>query len=168
MNTYLVRRSRNPYTQNAQIHDPFAFSRTVDRMDRMDRMDRIDRIDRMVRDAFGATARASTFTPAVDLSETADAYRIEAELPGWKPEQVEISIENGVLTLKGEAAEETAAEGEKQHVREIARSSFLRRFALPAEVDADKATAEFTLGMLKLSIPKAEVVKPKQIRIAVK
>ncbi|MCX6017155.1 MAG: Hsp20/alpha crystallin family protein [Chloroflexi bacterium] len=162
MNTYLVRRSRNPYTQNAQIHDPFAFSRTVDRMDR------IDRIDRMVRDAFGATARASAFTPAVDLSETADAYRIEAELPGWKPEQVEISIENGVLTLKGEAAEETAAEGEKQHVREIARSSFLRRFALPAEVDADKATAEFTLGMLQLSIPKAEVVKPKQIRIAAK
>ena len=154
MNTYLVRRARAPYTT---MQDPFTLGRTFDRT-----------VDRIVRDAFGTAARVAAFTPAVDLTETADAYHFAIELPGWKPEQVEISIEDGVLTLKGESSEEAAGEGEKRHLREIARSSFLRRFTLPTEVEADKATAAFELGVLKLSIPKAEVIKPKQIRIAVK
>jgi HSP20 family protein len=99
----------------------------------------------------------------------ADAYRIEAALPGWKPEQIDISIENGILSLKGEITDADApAAGTKVHVAEIRRTSFLRRFALPAEVEADQATASFENGVLTLEIPKAEVVKPKQIRIEVK
>lgn len=152
MNTYLVRRTRSPYMT---VQDPFGFSRTF---------------DRMVREALGPNMRTAAFVPAVDLTETADAYRIEAALPGWKPEQVDISIEDGVLTLKGEVGETADApvEGRTEHVREIQRTSFLRRFTLPTEVDADKAAASFENGVLTLSIPKAEVVKPKQIRIEVK
>jgi len=153
MTTYLVRRTRSPYNAVAQS-DPFAVSRAF---------------DRMVRDAFGAAVRPATWTPAVDLTETAEAYLLEASLPGWKPEQVDVSIENGVLSLKGDVAEPGApADGVTEHVREIRRSSFLRRFTLPTEVDAEKATASFENGMLTLCIPKAEVVKPKQIRIEVK
>jgi len=151
MTTYLVRRARPSY---AALNNPFAVSRMF---------------DRMVRDAFGSVAPASTFTPAIDLTETAEAYQLEAALPGWKPEQVDVSIENGVLSLKSEIAEaEQAADGVTEHVREIRRASFLRRLTLPAEVDADKATAAFADGILTLRIPKAEVVKPKQIRIDVK
>jgi HSP20 family protein len=151
MNTYLVRRTRGPYTA---IQDPFAISQTM---------------DRVMRDAFGAGRRAAAFVPAVDLTETADAYRIEAALPGWKPEQIDISIEDGILSLKGEVAETDApAAGTKVHVAEIRRTSFLRRFTLPAEVDANQAAASFENGVLTLEIPKAEVVKPKQIRIEVK
>jgi len=151
MNTYLVRRARAPYMT---MQDPFGLSRSF---------------DRMVREALGPAVRAAAFVPAVNLSETTDAYHVEAALPGWKPEQVDISIEDGVLTLKGEVAEPGApADGVTEHVREIRRSSFLRRFTLPTEVDAEKATASFENGMLTLCIPKAEVVKPKQIRIEVK
>lgn len=151
MNTYLVRRTRTPY---ATLQDPFALSRTF---------------DRMVRDAFGQVARTTAFVPAVDLIEMAEAYRLEAALPGWKPDQIDISIENGVLSLKGEVADAaTDVAGETAHVREIQRTSFLRRFTLPTEVEADKAAASFENGVLTLRIPKAEVVKPKQIRIEVK
>ena len=156
MNTYLVRRNRAPF---ARVNDSATFSQAM---------------DRMVRDAFGdgwltTWQRNADSMPAVDLAETPEAYVVKAALPGWKPEQVEISFENGVLTLKGEINEETEkSEAEKVHVREIRKASFLRRFNLPSEVDADKAAAEFENGVLTLSIPKAEVVKPKQIKIAVK
>lgn len=151
MNTYLVRRTRSPYTT---IQDPFAISRTM---------------DRVMRDAFGAGKHAAAFVPPVDLSETADAYRIEAALPGWKPEQIDISIEDGILSLKGDVADADApAAGTKVHVAEIRRTSFTRRFTLPTAVEADRAVASFENGVLTLEIPKAEVVKPKQIRIEVK
>ena len=152
MTTYLVRRTRSPYNAVAQS-DPFAVSRAF---------------DRMVRDAFGAAVRPATWTPAVDLAETGEAYLLEASLPGWKPEQIDIAIENGVLSLKGEVADAAPEVEETAHVREIQRTAFLRRFALPTEVDADKAAASFENGVLTLRIPKAEVVKPKQIRIEVR
>lgn len=164
MNTYLVRRNRTPF---ARVNEAVATTRAIDTV-----------LDRMVRDAFGNGWQTTwqrewaNNAPAVDLAETPEAYVLRAELPGWTPEQVDISFEKGVLTLKGETAEETEKDEkdgtEKIHVREIRKGSFLRRFSLPAEVDADKATAEFEHGVLTLSIPKAEVVKPKQIKIAVK
>jgi len=151
MNTYLVRRARAPYMT---MQDPFGLGRSF---------------DRMVREALGPAVRAAAFVPAVNLSETTDAYHVEAALPGWKPDQIDISIEDGVLTLKGEVGEAAeSSDGRTEHVREIQRTSFLRRFTLPTEVEADKAAASFENGVLTLRIPKAEVVKPKQIRIEVK
>ena len=108
--------------------------------------------------------------PAIDVTENNDSYSIKAALPGWKPENVDITFEGGTVTLKGEVNEESEQNDEntKWHRREIRRSSFLRTVALPAEVEADKAKAEFEHGVLTLTLPKAEVVKPKQIKITAK
>jgi HSP20 family protein len=151
MNTYLVRRNLRPF------NPAFAMSKAM---------------DSLVRDAFGGfpTTWASNI-PALDIVETDSAYTIKAALPGWAPEQVDVSFEDGVVTLKGEVNTESdtsETEQAKVHVREFRKESFARRFSLPVEVDADKAVAEFANGVLTLSIPKAESVKPKQIKIAVK
>ncbi len=108
--------------------------------------------------------------PALDVMENEGGYTVRAALPGWKPEQVDVSIENGVVTLKGEMKDETANEDEKSryHRREIRHASFQRTISLPTEIEPDKATAEFENGVLTLSVPKSEVVKPKLIKIAVK
>jgi len=109
--------------------------------------------------------------PALDVKETNDGFEIVAELPGWKPDDIDVTVEQGVLTLKGALNE---APGErpdssktaKWHSREIRRTSFVRSLTLPAQVQADKAVAHFENGLLTLMLPKAEVVKPKQIKIA--
>jgi HSP20 family protein len=115
------------------------------------------------------------YAPAIDVAEDSNAYTIKAALPGWKPENVGITFENGVLTLKGEVNEETNGEEKgdenettRWHRREIRRSSFVRSVALPTEVEADKAQAEFENGVLTLKLPKAEVIKPRQIKINAK
>jgi HSP20 family protein len=108
--------------------------------------------------------------PALDVTENNDAYTIKATLPGWKPENVDITFEGGTVTLKGEVSAENN-ENEEQtrwHRREIRRTSFARSISLPTEVEADKANAEFEHGVLTLSLPKADVVKPKQIKITAK
>jgi len=108
--------------------------------------------------------------PAIDVTENNDAYVIRAALPGWKPENVDLTFEGGTLTLKGEVNEESQQNDEntRWHRREIRRTSFARSIALPTEVEADKAKAEFENGVLTLTLPKAEVVKPKQIKITTK
>ena len=110
--------------------------------------------------------------PAVDVKETPEGYEFTAALPGWKSDDIDVTIEKGVLTLKGELKQEAGEKAEqpsntKWHSREIRRSSFVRSFSLPAEVQSDKAAAQFDNGVLTLTLPKAEVVKPKQIKIAV-
>lgn len=111
-----------------------------------------------------------TSGPALDVTENADAYMIKAALPGWKPDQVEITFEGGTVSLRGEVNEENEQtdENTRWHRREIRRMSFNRSLTLPTEVEADKAKAEFENGILTLTLPKAEVVKPKQIKIVAK
>lgn len=111
--------------------------------------------------------------PALDVAETKDAYTVKASLPGWKPEDVDITFENGQLTLRGEWKDEKEenedkSEEAKWHRKEIRYSSFERSLLLPVEVEADKAQATFENGVLTLTLPKSEVVKPKQIKIAPK
>jgi HSP20 family protein len=108
--------------------------------------------------------------PALDVTENNDAYTVKAALPGWKPENVEITFEGGTVTLKGEVSEESEQpdESTRWHRREIRRASFQRSVSLPTEVEPDKAKAEFELGILTLTLPKAEVLKPKQIKITAK
>jgi HSP20 family protein len=130
-------------------------------------------MDRMINDAFGkgwATAWQRS-APSVDVTETAQAFVFKAALPGWKPEQIEITVNEGVLSLKGQAEtveSAEAAEAARWHRREIAAGSFERRFTLPVEVQADKAEAVFEHGVLTLTLPKVVEVKPEPIRIAVK
>ena len=136
-----------------------------------------DIMDRMFQNAvvspsqwLGTVEGGNLDAPALDVIENENGFVVKAALPGWKPEQVEVSIENGVLTLKGEAKDEQAADDEKNHYhrKEIRHRSFQRMLSLPTEVNADKADAEFENGILTLSVPKAEMVKPKTIKIAVK
>jgi HSP20 family protein len=101
----------------------------------------------------------------VDVTNGSDSITVEASLPGFKPEDVDITVENGVLSIVAEtSSERQEGEGESL-VQEIRRGRVSRTIALPTGIEPDKATASFENGLLKLQIPKAEAVKPRQIRI---
>jgi len=101
----------------------------------------------------------------VDVTNGSDSIRVEASLPGFKPEDVDITVENGVLSISAETqSERQEGEGETL-VQEIRRGRVSRTIALPTGIEPDKATASFEHGVLRLQIPKAEAVKPRQIRI---
>ncbi len=103
---------------------------------------------------------------ALDIRSTADALVVEAALPGIKPEDVDITVESGTLTISGEFRSERK-EGEGDYlVQELRRGSFSRAVTLPQGLEPDKATATFEHGVLTLRIPKAEEVKPRQIKIS--
>src|SRR5256714_8025436 len=127
-------------------------------------------MDRLFEDSFvrpGNWSQGSVDALALplDVSTTNDELVIEAALPGVKPDDVEVTIEDGTLTIRGEmSTERTENEGDYL-VREIRRGTFARSMSLPAGLEPDRAQAEFKDGMLKLHVPKAEQVKPRQIRI---
>jgi HSP20 family protein len=102
----------------------------------------------------------------LDVTTSADELVVEAALPGIKPEDVEITVENGTLSISGKTAEERRAEEGSYLVQEIRRGTFSRSVTLPNGLEPDKATATFEHGILTLRIPKAEQVKPRQIRIS--
>jgi HSP20 family protein len=122
-------------------------------------------IDRLFEDTFGR--EGGNFTPAVDIKENGSEIRLELELPGINPDQVEIMAENGVLTVRGEKLSERK-EGEDNRYQVVERSygTFVRTFQLPQGVDEDQISAEFENGVLSLSIPKAALPQPKRIRIS--
>lgn len=103
---------------------------------------------------------------ALDISSTPDAIVVEAAMPGVKPDDVEITVEGGTLTISGQFKSERK-EGEGDYlVQEMRRGSFSRTVSLPEGLEPDKATASFEHGVLTLRIPKAEQVKPRQIKIS--
>ena len=121
-------------------------------------------IDRLFEDTFGR--EGGTFTPAVDIKETQQDIRLEVELPGLKPENVEIIAENGVLTIRGEKrSERKEGQDDRYQVVERTYGTFVRTFQLPQGVDEDQIAAEFEHGLLTLRIPKAALPQPKRIQI---
>jgi HSP20 family protein len=102
----------------------------------------------------------------LDVTTTPDELVVEASLPGIKPEDVEITVENGTLTITGTTAEERSSGEGSYLVQEIRRGTFSRSATLPNGLEPDKASATFEHGILTLRIPKAEQVKPRQIRIS--
>lgn len=120
--------------------------------------------DSYVRSPSGSGAGADNAL-AVDAYTTPDALVVEAALPGVKPEDVEISLLGDTLTISGKTGSETSSDEEGYSYREIRRGSFSRTLSLPAGLNADGATAKFENGLLRLSIPKAEESRPRQIRI---
>ena len=106
-----------------------------------------------------------TRIPAIDVRETEDCFEFTAELPGLTKDEVEITIEDKVLTLSGERKFEGDEERNGYHRIERAYGSFSRSFTLPNEVDQEKVKAVFENGLLAVSIPKAEQVKPRKIEI---
>jgi HSP20 family protein len=121
-------------------------------------------IDRLFDDAF--TRDGFSWTPAVDIKETDSELRVELELPGLKPEDVEITAENGILTIRGEKrSERKENEQSRYHVVERTYGSFMRTFQLPTGVDEDQIGAEFDNGILSLRIPKSALPQPRRIQI---
>ena len=105
------------------------------------------------------------WSPQVDIFENKDQIVLEAELPGMKPEDVNISIENNVLTLHGERKFEKKDEKDNFHRVERAYGSFTRSFTLPPTVSSENAQAEFENGVLRLTLAKREEAKPRRIEI---
>ncbi|HEB77049.1 MAG TPA: Hsp20/alpha crystallin family protein [Methylothermaceae bacterium] len=105
------------------------------------------------------------WAPAVDIKEEADRYIVQADLPGIKPEDIEVTLEKGVLTIKGHR--ETEAKEEKENYKRIERfyGSFFRRFTLPETVDEEKIEAKYENGVLTVVIPKKPEVQPKKIPV---
>jgi HSP20 family protein len=103
--------------------------------------------------------------PALDITTTPDELVVKASVPGWRPEDVEITLTGSTLTISGEMKEEARREEESWILNEIRRASFSRTLELPEGLVGDRATATHENGILTLRIPKAEEVKPKQIKI---
>ena len=107
----------------------------------------------------------SDWAPAVDIEERDDAFVLYADVPGVEPKAIDISMEDGVLTIRGERA--SVKEEDKGGFKRIERTrgSFYRRFALPDTADAEKVSARGEHGVLEITIPKMEKVQPRRITV---
>ena len=125
-----------------------------------------EEMDKMFSDYMPAVRGGqSGFVPAVDVYEDKDSVMIEAQLAGIDPDKINISIENDVLSIKGESEKKTEVEEKNYYRKEIRRGSFYRSVPLPTHVLGDQAKALTEDGVLKISIPKAPEAKPKTIKI---
>ena len=106
------------------------------------------------------------WAPAVDIKEENDKFILQADIPGVKPEDIEVNMEAGVLTVKGE--KKTEAKTEKEGYKRVERTygSFYRRFSLPDSADGEAISAKCKNGVLEIVIPKREAVKPKKIEVS--
>jgi HSP20 family protein len=122
--------------------------------------------DTFFTDAAGEDLGTRTWTPPVDIQETDEAYRLQAELPGMSKDNIQITIENNVLRLSGERKWEKDVKKESYHRVERVYGSFSRSFALPHQVSPEKVEAKFDNGVLSVVVPKADTAKPRHISIS--
>ena len=128
----------------------------------------VSAFDSLFNDFLGDWGLTPSRIPAVDISEHDEAYVLEAELPGYKQEEVKVSIEKHVLKLSS-TKQSKKEEKEKKHlVSERCYQCFERSFSLPEDVDEEKIEGAFKDGILKLTLPKKEVAKPKAIEVKIK
>ena len=114
----------------------------------------------------GSATALNEWSPAADIHETADALTFAVELPGIAPDQVQVTTDEDVLTIRGTRSAPHAAEiGARFHLIERHAGAFVRRFQLPSNVDASMITAEYANGLLELHIPKAALPQPTVIQI---
>ena len=125
-----------------------------------------DRILGDLLEPFGQQLSRQNWVPPVNIEETGDGYEVSAELPGMRPDEVEITVEQNVLTIAGERKwEDEGAENRNFHRVERGYGRFVRSFALPQQVASDRVDARFDNGVLHVTIPKAEGAKPRRIQI---
>jgi HSP20 family protein len=110
-------------------------------------------------------AKEEEWLPAVDVAEAADKITVKAEVPGLEPKDIDISLTGDILTIKGEKKSEREEKKENYHLVERSYGSFSRSLKLPAAVQADKIEASYKQGVLTVTCPKQEVVKPKTIKV---
>lgn len=128
-----------------------------------------DSMNRLFSNIFTPTAEDGTLVaaPTIDMKEKENELSIRVTLPGVNPEDVDLSVNENVLTVKAKIEESKEESDEKSvfHLRENTFASYYREIRLPFEVDADKAEADYRNGILTITLPKAEIVKPKSIAI---
>ena len=105
---------------------------------------------------------------AVDMYETNDNLVVKASVPGIKPEQLDVTVQGETLTIKGETQEEQQREQGRYHVRERRQGAFSRTLTLPFPIQSDNVQATFDNGVLTLTLPKAEEIRPRNIKVQVK
>ena len=142
----------------------------------LDPLSRLRRLNSLLDEAFASWPNqreengtlTASWTPTCDVFEDKESVKIVAEIPGVKPEDIRISIEDHVLTIRGEkkqVAEETA---ERVHRYERSYGAFERSFALPSLVDTDRIEAKYEAGILTITLPKTERARPREISVSVK
>jgi HSP20 family protein len=140
-------------------YDPF---QTVNQLHR--EVNRLFDINRYSDDEAGGIP-ASDWAPAVDIKEEADRFVLHADLPGVDPKNIEITMEQGVLSLKGQRVFEDKQETDKYRRVERVRGTFLRRFSLPEAVDTDGISAKSHNGVLEVIVPKSQQAQPRRITV---
>jgi HSP20 family protein len=123
-----------------------------------------DRFDRLIERAFGRDRRSS-WTPAMDVSETDEQIVVTVELPGMRAEDVEVSVEESTLTVGGSREFSSEVEQERYHRIERRYGAFSRAVTLPPQVDTSKVDARFSDGVLRIEIPKVEKAEPTKITL---
>ena len=135
-----------------------------------------DRMNRIFDDAFRGASRpgaeedwalGGSWAPAVDIFENEGNLVLKAELPGIEPKDVDVRVENNVLTLRGERKFESEVKREQYHRVERLYGTFSRSFSLPATLDAGRVSAEYKDGVLSVVLPVREEAKPRQIQVQV-
>lgn len=121
-----------------------------------------DTLSRVLGDATGRP-----WTPAVDIQETPNELVLKADVPGVDMKDIDIQIENGTLTLKGQRKFEEEKKDRGYHRIERGYGSFARYFSLPDTVEPDKVAAEYKNGVLTVTLPKKELAKPRTVKVAV-
>ena len=135
-------------------------------LNRWDPFSEIARLqDEMSRQLIGSERRTGGFVPAVDIFEDKDAIFLKAELPGVKPEEVNVHVENDILTLTGERKLEKGEDRDGYHRIERTYGTFTRSFALPNNVSAEGVEADMADGVLTVKVPKRAEAQPKKIAV---
>ena len=133
--------------------DPFRDLRTVE-----------DDFDRLV----GRALSRDTWMPPLDVNESADRFEVKVDLPGLDPDDVNVTFEDGMLTIGGKRQFESENEGETWHRVERGFGTFARSIRLPQTADTEKIEASFDKGVLTVTVPKSERAKPKTIQVQAK
>ena len=128
--------------------------------------DEVNRLFRRVAAGTGASSRES-WMPSIDVVETNQAIKLKADMAGMKPEDINLEVEDNVLTLSGERRFEEEVEEDKYYRIERRYGSFSRSIALPRGVDTDAIEAHFENGVLEVVVPKVATVRPKRIAVSV-
>ena len=126
-------------------------------------------MDRVFEDTFGPTQpmRNEALALALDVAEKEEGFVVKASVPGINPDDLDISLTNGVLTIRGETKADNEINEENYHLRERRYGGFMRSVTLPVPVQSDKVDAAYDNGVLTLTLPKAEELRPKKIAINV-
>lgn len=126
-------------------------------------------MDRLLEDSFiqpsGLSGETGSGGMEIDVIETKDSYVIRASMPGVKPEDINVSMERGVLTIRGEAREEAEQNEGRYYRRERRSSQYARSLALPGEVNAEACEASYEHGVLTITLPKSEQARARQIAV---